>query len=45
MACASATATVALHVYGADIGVIERHAFDPETGQATTFVSRWADPS
>lgn len=45
VACASSTPTVALHVYGADIGRLERHAFDPGTGHATVFVSRWAEPS
>lgn len=45
VACASSSPTVALHVYGGDIGTLERHAFDPETGRATTFVSRWAEPS
>jgi predicted metal-dependent enzyme (double-stranded beta helix superfamily) len=30
---------VSLHVYGADIGAQERHAYDPLTGQVTRFVS------
>lgn len=42
VACASSTPTVALHVYGGDIGTLERHAFDPDTGASTVFVSRWA---
>jgi len=32
---------VGIHVYGADIGTLARHAFDPVTGQAREFVSRW----
>lgn len=45
VSCASPVPTVALHVYGADIGTLERHAFDPDTGEAHTFVSRWSEPS
>ncbi len=45
VACASPIPTLALHVYGADIGTLERHAFDPNTGAARTFVSRWAEPA
>lgn len=36
--------TVGIHVYGADIGTIERRMYDPETGAVTTFVSGWDQP-
>lgn len=45
VACDSEVPTLALHVYGADIGTLERHAFDPRTGEARAFVSRWAAPA
>lgn len=38
------SACVALHVYGADIGQVVRHAFDPETGAAHPFTSTWTQP-
>ena len=30
---------VSIHVYGANIGAVRRHTFDPATGQAKEFVS------
>ncbi len=30
---------VSIHVYGANIGAVRRHTFDPSTGQAKEFVS------
>ncbi len=33
--------TVGIHVYGADIGAIERRLYDPETGAVSWFVSGW----
>jgi predicted metal-dependent enzyme (double-stranded beta helix superfamily) len=36
-------ASVSIHLYGGDIGKIERHAFDAATGTATTFVSGYAN--
>jgi len=30
---------VSIHVYGANIGAVRRHAYDPATGQAKEFVS------
>ncbi|MFQ5692875.1 MAG: hypothetical protein ACE5IM_07520, partial [Nitrospinota bacterium] len=39
--CGSDEPCVGIHVYGADIGAMERHAYDPETGAARTFVSGW----
>ena len=34
-------ACIGIHIYGADIGTLPRHAFDPESGQAREFISRW----
>lgn len=36
--------TIGIHVYGADIGVIERRRYDPVTGAVQRFVSGWDDP-
>ena len=36
--------TVGIHVYGADIGTIERRLYDPETGAVRWFVSGWDTP-
>ncbi len=36
--------TVGIHVYGADIGTIERRSYDPATGAVRTFVSGWDAP-
>jgi predicted metal-dependent enzyme (double-stranded beta helix superfamily) len=36
---------VSVHVYGGDIGAIERHAFDPKTGASRPFVSGYDEPS
>jgi predicted metal-dependent enzyme (double-stranded beta helix superfamily) len=44
VSCGSDTPCVGIHVYGADIGKIERHAYDKETGAVRTFVSGWAQP-
>jgi predicted metal-dependent enzyme (double-stranded beta helix superfamily) len=37
--------TVGIHVYGANIGTIERRAYDPATGAVRTFVSGWDGPA
>jgi predicted metal-dependent enzyme (double-stranded beta helix superfamily) len=37
--------TVGIHVYGADIGNIERRMYDPATGAVQTFVSGWDTPA
>jgi predicted metal-dependent enzyme (double-stranded beta helix superfamily) len=37
--------TVGIHVYGADIGTIERRLYDPATGAVQMFVSGWDDPA
>lgn len=44
VSCASNTPCVGIHVYGADIGSIERRAYDAATGAVTMFVSHWAQP-
>ena len=36
---ASAAVAVSIHVYGANIGAVRRHVFDPATGAAREFVS------
>lgn len=36
--------SISIHVYGADIGNIERHTYDPKTGQPRTFVSGYSTP-
>ena len=37
--------SVSIHVYGANIGAVRRHVFDPETGAPKTFVSGYAAPT
>jgi predicted metal-dependent enzyme (double-stranded beta helix superfamily) len=37
--------TVGIHVYGADIGAIERRRYDPATGAVEWFVSGWDTPA
>ena len=39
--CGSDKEVYGVHVYGADIGSIERRRYDEETGAATNFVSGW----
>ena len=36
--------SISIHVYGGNIGKIERHAFDPQTGVAKSFVSGYSTP-
>lgn len=36
--------SISIHVYGGDIGRIERHAYDPPTGAAKAFVSGYSTP-
>jgi 3-mercaptopropionate dioxygenase len=38
------TPTVGIHLYGADIGAIERRRYDPATGDVEWFVSGWDTP-
>jgi predicted metal-dependent enzyme (double-stranded beta helix superfamily) len=35
--------SVSIHIYGADIGRVERHVFDAATGRASTFVSGYVN--
>jgi predicted metal-dependent enzyme (double-stranded beta helix superfamily) len=41
VSCGSDIPCVGIHVYGADIGVMERHSYDTETGEMKAFVSGW----
>jgi predicted metal-dependent enzyme (double-stranded beta helix superfamily) len=41
VSCGSNVPCVGIHVYGADIGTIERHVYDPHTGDVHPFVSGW----
>ncbi len=34
--------SISIHVYGANIGMVHRHVFDPATGAAKTFVSGYS---
>ena len=34
--------SISIHVYGANIGAVRRHVFDPETGEAKDFVSGYS---
>lgn len=38
-------ASISIHVYGANIGAVSRHVFDPVTGAAKPFVSGYSAPS
>jgi 3-mercaptopropionate dioxygenase len=40
--CGGDQPVVGIHVYGADIGTLERRSYDPETGAVHWFTSRWA---
>ena len=35
-------ASISIHVYGANIGAVKRHVFDPETGRPREFVSGYS---
>ncbi|MGB3438325.1 MAG: hypothetical protein WBA97_06185 [Actinophytocola sp.] len=37
--------TVGIHLYGADIGTIERRRYDPATGEVQWFASGWDAPA
>lgn len=41
VSCGSSVPCVGIHVYGADIGTIQRHVYNPETGDVRPFVSPW----
>ncbi|RTZ41519.1 cysteine dioxygenase [Candidimonas sp. SYP-B2681] len=36
--------SISIHLYGADIGAVKRHVFNPETGDAKPFTSGYAQP-
>jgi predicted metal-dependent enzyme (double-stranded beta helix superfamily) len=36
-------ASLSIHVYGANIGALERHVYDPDSGQPRRFVSAYAN--
>lgn len=44
VSCASSVPCVGLHIYGGDIGIIERRMYNAETGEVKTFVSEWGVP-
>jgi predicted metal-dependent enzyme (double-stranded beta helix superfamily) len=35
-------ASVSIHVYGANIGAVRRHVYEPETGRTKTFISGYS---
>ncbi|MGD9942386.1 MAG: cysteine dioxygenase [Burkholderiaceae bacterium] len=37
--------SISIHVYGANIGAVVRHVFDPKTGEAKPFVSGYSSTS
>jgi predicted metal-dependent enzyme (double-stranded beta helix superfamily) len=37
--------SISIHIYGANIGAVSRHVFDPATGAAKPFVSGYSAPS
>jgi len=43
--CSGQEPCVGIHVYGADIGTLERRSYVPNTGAVSWFVSRWAQPA
>lgn len=45
VSCASSRPCVGIHVYGEDIGTLERRSYDPKSGDVKWFVSRWSDPN
>jgi predicted metal-dependent enzyme (double-stranded beta helix superfamily) len=40
---AGAQTAVSIHVYGANIGAVRRHVFDPQTGATREFVSGYSN--
>lgn len=34
--------SVSIHVYGANIGAVKRHVYEPDTGRITTFISGYS---
>lgn len=44
VSCGSSVPCVGIHVYGADIGEMERRAYDEADGSVRRFVSSWSEP-
>ena len=40
---AGSQTAVSIHVYGANIGAVRRHTFDPATGKAREFISGYSN--
>ena len=36
---------VGIHVYGGDIGTLQRRSYEPATGEVSWFISSWTDPT
>jgi predicted metal-dependent enzyme (double-stranded beta helix superfamily) len=36
--------SISIHLYGADIGAVKRHVFNPQTGEVKSFTSGYAQP-
>lgn len=43
VSCHGDEPVVGIHIYGADIGTLERRSYDPDSGAVSWFVSRWAE--
>lgn len=41
--CEGEMPVIGIHIYGADIGTIERRSYDPVTGEVSWFVSTWGE--
>lgn len=42
VSCHGTEPCVGLHIYGGDIGMVNRHKYDPDTGLESKFVSGWS---
>lgn len=45
VSCAGSQPCVGIHIYGDDIGTLERRTYDPNTGEVSWFVSKWSEPT
>jgi predicted metal-dependent enzyme (double-stranded beta helix superfamily) len=36
-------ASISIHVYGANIGAVERHIYEPQTGKTKKFISGYSN--
>ncbi|PRZ40847.1 putative metal-dependent enzyme (double-stranded beta helix superfamily) [Antricoccus suffuscus] len=41
--CEGDAPVIGIHIYGGNIGTIERRSYEPETGRVDWFVSNWGD--